>query len=603
MWGRCLACVHCGAKMAPRNRTCKSCSKGAVRRVADRFKLERCVERGGPGLTFLAWDTLEHVPVICRVLLPDAGASAQRTLEREARLLLDLREEPGFPRLVKAGRLRETGARYAIYEAIDALPLAKAVRRLAPSLRIEVMIEAMHSLARLHDAGFVHAYITLDEFLVTSSGQVFLTDLRGAKEIGQPAVGTGIVPYRAPEQARIGAALTPATDVFSLGVALYEALSGKFPYGSRGISSGGAVHLRPRALSDIAPMVPADLDAPILRALELDPAKRFADAEDVRTALDTVYGESTEDDGFSYPFVSRASEHANAIWDRMEPLLVAVGGAAASFGKRTIPLFRWVGRSLLGVLDDPLSAARLSEGFLAATFLAFLVVFFTTVPVLFPVSQESAHMRLPSPNTVTEASSFEGRPSTETTPRTAPAMPTAPGSLKTNRLPKINPSQDSDRRRSAPRPSDPIPIPEVSERTTPPVEPLGASDEQHRPEAAFEERWERIPEDVARPQAWIPIPVSTANAGDSHVASAARPVNSSFLFLTHPPSTVLINGRRVSEAPGLKPVRLAPGVYELVFEFASGERRQFVLNNQAGGAYRVKYSLEMDLPNLEDIEP
>ncbi len=157
-----------------------------------------------------------------------------------------------------------------------------------------IVIAACSALDHAHRRGILHRDIKPDNLLFAAGGTMKVSDFGIAKVVGGAAsMGTrtgevlGTPAYMAPEQA-LGREVTPATDVYALGTVLYELLAGRLPYVDDGNAIGllyRHVHEQPMPLGDIAPSLPNELVAATMRALAIDPADRYQQAEDFGVAV------------------------------------------------------------------------------------------------------------------------------------------------------------------------------------------------------------------------------------------------------------------------------------------------------------------------------
>jgi serine/threonine protein kinase len=151
------------------------------------------------------------------------------------------------------------------------------------------------ALQYAHERGVLHRDIKPTNVLVADDGLVKVTDFGIAKVLGgteSMATRTGFVigtpSYMAPEQADAGIEPTPATDVYGAGTMLYELLAGQLPFPSEGAPLNvlyTRVHTDPAALGGVAPDVPDGLAAVVMRAIERDPARRQASADELADEL------------------------------------------------------------------------------------------------------------------------------------------------------------------------------------------------------------------------------------------------------------------------------------------------------------------------------
>jgi serine/threonine protein kinase len=213
--------------------------------------------------------------------------------EQETRLLARL-DDPGIVRIYDVGQAPE--GLYYVSELVEGEDLAARLRRgpLAASRAGEVALGVCRALSAAHAQRIVHRDIKPANILLGHDGGVKVGDFgvarltEGSSDGAASIVGTPR--YMAPEQAH-GAPLSPATDVYSVGVVLYEALTGHPPF-----AAGSAVELALAHLTELPPAlsdhVPAGLRGVVARALEKAPRDRYADAGEMGDALELARARS-----------------------------------------------------------------------------------------------------------------------------------------------------------------------------------------------------------------------------------------------------------------------------------------------------------------------
>lgn len=296
-----------------------------------RYELRRILGEGGMGRVFEAYDPGLCRRVVVKCLRPDLGIAdqARERLRREARLLgqlahpnlarvIDLIESEGRLHLVLAfhegktlgdhiaAARQESGVGRPPWLRLRANPSGSAedLRSL-----IVYFVTAARALSSAHAAGIVHRDLKPQNLMVTPEGEPVVLDfglaLSGTEErltVAGELLGTPL--YMAPEQIE-GGTVDERSDVYSLGVTLYEALTLVQPFGG-GNGRAAAFHriLRgdPVALRRHRPMMPRDLEAVVLRAMERDPARRYpgvlAFADDLQRVLDLEPTEARPASGF-----------------------------------------------------------------------------------------------------------------------------------------------------------------------------------------------------------------------------------------------------------------------------------------------------------------
>ena len=255
-----------------------------MRRSAGRYVLGELLGRGGMAEVFAGHVMGDHgfqKPVAIKRLLPELASDevfVARLID-EAKLLVGM----AHGNIVSVLDLARDGDDvFLVMEYVDGPTLrqllkARGVRGLPVGVATYVVQSAAAGLELAHGRAIVHADISPSNLLLTSSGEVRVADFGIARREGR---GDGVVEgkwaYMAPEQAR-GEPLTPAADVFALGVVLYELVCGAHPFGRRVThaerDSQPMRVIPPRVVN---PAIPAGLDAIVMRALAHDPRDRFA---------------------------------------------------------------------------------------------------------------------------------------------------------------------------------------------------------------------------------------------------------------------------------------------------------------------------------------
>jgi beta-lactam-binding protein with PASTA domain len=166
-------------------------------------------------------------------------------------------------------------------------------RGLSVGEAVEIVRQVLAGARYAHSHGIVHRDLKPQNVLVDAEGRARVTDFgiarAGASEITQTGSVLGTAQYLSPEQAQ-GLPVTAASDIYSIGVLLYEALTGQVPFEADSPVTVALkqVSERPRPPSELNPQVTRALDAVVLKALAKDPANRFASAEEFERALDAA---------------------------------------------------------------------------------------------------------------------------------------------------------------------------------------------------------------------------------------------------------------------------------------------------------------------------
>lgn len=307
-----------------------------ARALDGQYEILREVGRGGMGIVFLARDLKLERLVAIKTLPPTLATDAviRERFLREARTAAAL----AHPNIVPIHRADDLeGAVFFVMGYVDGPSMAQLVRDggpLSPRTALSLFYDVAEALGYAHAAGVVHRDVKAENILVDQgSGRAMVTDFgiaRVAEAAPLTATGTvlGTVHYMSPEQVA-GDQVDRRSDIYSLGVAAFFALSGRFPFESPTASAVLVSHVtkEPPSLRQVAPSVPRPLADLIDRCLAKDPAGRIQSCEELVMELRRV--ESTlpaTDVAAPRPGPGGVStDEAQAIWLRAAELQEQTG--------------------------------------------------------------------------------------------------------------------------------------------------------------------------------------------------------------------------------------------------------------------------------------
>ena len=260
-----------------------------------RYELSRQIARGGTAQVYLAHDLLLDRPVALKMLFPELSSdhSFVERFRREAQAAANL-SHPNIVPVFDWGEADRTY--YIVMEYVDGEPLSSVIRTQAPlsaTRAAGIAADIAKALSFAHRHGVVHRDVKPGNVLITADGQVKVADFGIARAIGasesvtQTGLVMGTATYFSPEQAQ-GLGVDGRSDVYALGVVLYEMVTGRPPFTADTPVAIAYKHVSETAVlpSVIEPRVPRDLEAIIMHAMAKQPQARYATAQDFHDDLE-----------------------------------------------------------------------------------------------------------------------------------------------------------------------------------------------------------------------------------------------------------------------------------------------------------------------------
>ena len=260
------------------------------------FQVKRLLGRGGMADVYYGWDEKLHRPVAIKIFEVETRAKtteANRFIQ-EARVMAKWRHD-NIVQIYYAGD--ETGLFYYVMEYVDGYDLASIMSVYADKdelMPIEDVVRIGRSLASAldyaHMQGVIHRDVKPANVMIADDDRVILGDFGLALDLSNKSQGEvfGSPHYIAPEQARRSSDAVPQSDLYSLGVILYEMLTGATPFNDPSPASLALQHITeaPPLPRSINPALSESVEAVLLKALNKMPADRYQSGEELMDALD-----------------------------------------------------------------------------------------------------------------------------------------------------------------------------------------------------------------------------------------------------------------------------------------------------------------------------
>ncbi len=280
--------------------------------INDRYEIEKLIGEGGMANVYLAQDTILDRKVAIKVLRGDLAGDDKfvRRFQREALSASSL-SHPNIVEIYDVGE--DEGNFYIVMEYIEGKTLKQLIKKrgvLTLPETIDIMLQLLDALSSAHDSYIIHRDIKPQNIMIKESGLVKITDFGIAMalnnaQLTQTNSVMGSVHYLPPEQAS-GKGSTIRSDIYSLGILMFEMLTGKMPFKGDSAVEIALKHMKEPlpSVKELNPVVPQSVENIILKAAAKNPKNRYRDVREMVDDIKTCLDENRENEEkiiFKYP--------------------------------------------------------------------------------------------------------------------------------------------------------------------------------------------------------------------------------------------------------------------------------------------------------------
>ena len=281
-------------------------------KISDRYQIIKSIGEGGMANVYLAYDTILDRNVAVKVLRGDLANDEKfvRRFQREALSASSL-SNPNIVEVYDVGE--DNGEYYIVMEYVEGKHLKALLKKrgkLTVPEVIDIALQITNGLSVAHDSYIIHRDIKPQNILILENGLIKITDFgiavaMNATQLTQTNSVMGSVHYLPPEQAS-GKGATLQSDIYSIGILMYELLTGKLPFRGDNAVEIALKHLKEPmpSIRDELPGIPQSVENIILRATAKNPKNRYSDAREMHEDLKTCLNESRANElkiTFKYP--------------------------------------------------------------------------------------------------------------------------------------------------------------------------------------------------------------------------------------------------------------------------------------------------------------
>jgi len=285
--------------------------------LGNRYEIQEKLGGGGMAIVYKARDTFLNRLVTIKILRPEFTSDEDfiARFRREAQAVASL-SHPNIVNIHDVGQ--EDGIHYLVMEYVRGDNLKNVIKQkgcLEPIEAVRIAVQISEALGHAHQNNIVHRDVKPHNILITTEGRAKLTDFGIAMEATAATITRtdtimGSVHYLSPEQAR-GETATPKSDIYAVGILLYEMLTGKQPYSGDSPIAVALKHIQetPPPVDEVNPDVPPELAAVVRRAMEKKPELRHRTAGGLARHLESAL-EDTDQNTVILPFAGTELDRA-----------------------------------------------------------------------------------------------------------------------------------------------------------------------------------------------------------------------------------------------------------------------------------------------------
>ncbi|RYG73786.1 serine/threonine protein kinase [bacterium] len=259
------------------------------------YRIEKLLGEGGMGTVYLATDNIQR-QVAVKALRPQLTHDENRLDRfRSEAVALGRLHHPNIASLFHL--LEENDNLYMVMEFVDGQTLDDLISQngaLPPRLALDILVDGLQGFEHAHSRGVIHRDIKASNLMVSAEGTTKIMDfgiarMDGAARLTQAGRQIGTLEYMSPEQVQ-GGEQDARSDIYSLGILLFELLTGRVPFTDASDFELMRAHLEkaPASIRHFVPSLPAALDDVIAKALAKDPNDRFQNVTELRSALEAI---------------------------------------------------------------------------------------------------------------------------------------------------------------------------------------------------------------------------------------------------------------------------------------------------------------------------